>query len=176
MRCIVFLIPILLLFSCEKEENLIEQNLIEFLKGKVYQKDIPEGKRYVKFDLSVLQEDDTVNLKLGLNSRGKQYEGWVYYERHDDYINEKGCFTGYELQIGYNGVVSAVDFGLYQRWYTDTIIDNSTQFKLDGIYGQTWIVTKYSNGEISINHNGSENLDGGYSAMSLEDFNKLNCN
>ena len=39
-----FLIPILLLFSCEKEENLIEQNLIEFLKGKVYQKDIPEGK------------------------------------------------------------------------------------------------------------------------------------
>ena len=79
MRCIVFLIPILLLFSCEKEENLIEQNLIEFLKGKVYQKDIPEGKRYVKFDLSVLQEDDTVNLELGLNSRGKQYEGWVYY-------------------------------------------------------------------------------------------------
>ena len=53
---------------------------------------------------------------------------------------------------------------------------NSIQFKLDGIYGQTWIVTKYSNGEISINHNGSENLDGGYSAMSLEDFNKLNCN
>ena len=59
---------------------------------------------------------------------------------------------------------------------TDTIIDNSIQFKLDGIYGQTWIVTKYSNGEISINHNGSENLDGGYSAMSLEDFNMLNCN
>ena len=144
MRYIVFFIPILLLFSCEKEENLIEQNLIEFLKGKVYQKDIPEGKRYVKFDLSVLQEDDTVNLELGLNSRGKQYEGWVYYERHDDYINEKGCFTGYELQIGYNGVVSAVDFGLYQMWYTDTIIDNSTQFKLDGIYGQTWICLLYT--------------------------------
>ena len=176
MRYIALLIPILLLFSCEREENLVEQKLIEFLKGKVYQKDIPEGKRYVKFDLSVLQEDDTVNLELGLNSRGKQYEGWVYYERHDDYINEKGCFTGYELQIGYNGVVSAVDFGLYQRWYTDTIIDNSTKFKLDGIYGQTWIVTKNSNDEISINHNAKENIDGGYSAMSLEEFNILNCN
>ena len=176
MRYISLLIPILLLLSCEKEENLVEQDLIEFLKGKVYQKDIPEGKRYVKFDLSVLQQDDTVSLELGLNSRGKQYEGWVYYEKHDGYVNEKGCFTGYELQLGYNGVVSASTFGLYQRWYTDTIINNSTQFKLDGIYGQTWIVTKDSNGEISINHNGSENLDDEYSLMSLNEFNRLNCN
>ena len=33
-------------------ENL---NLIEFLKGKVYRKDIPNGVRYVHFDLSYVQ-------------------------------------------------------------------------------------------------------------------------
>ena len=36
-------------------ENL---NLIEFLKGKVYRKDIPNGVRYVHFDLSYLGETE----------------------------------------------------------------------------------------------------------------------
>ncbi|HIF84494.1 MAG TPA: hypothetical protein EYQ79_03350 [Flavobacteriaceae bacterium] len=70
-----------------EEEDVIEQNLLEFLKGKVYHKDTPEGKRYVEFDLSFLLEEDTA-----IDGRGKQYEGWIYYEKHNDDIEEKGCF------------------------------------------------------------------------------------
>ncbi len=103
-----------------EEEDVIEQNLLEFLKGKVYHKDTPEGKRYVEFDLSFLLEEDTA-----IDGRGKQYEGWIYYEKHNDDIEEKGCFL--------LSSVSSPSFGLYQMWYTDTIIDNTTQFKLDGI-------------------------------------------
>jgi hypothetical protein len=164
MKYILHFIPILFLFSCEEEEDIAEQNLIEFLKGKVYQQDIPdsyyitsEGKRYVKFDLSFLLEEDTAT-----GGRGKQYEGWTYYEKQDDDIEEKGCFL--------TTAISTEAFGLYQMWYTDTIIDNTTQFKLDGIYGQIFGVIKYDDGSISLS--GS---DGKFTEMNIEEFNKLDC-
>jgi hypothetical protein len=62
---------------------------------------------------------------------------------------------------------------MYLQWYTDTIINNPLQFKLDGIYGQTWIVTKNSDDTISIDH--SSGLEDGYTELTIEEFISLDC-
>ena len=61
----------LLIFTCSSGDSsgVSNLNLIEFLKGKVYQKETPNGVRYVHFDLSFLGED-TIS---------ERYEGWIYY-------------------------------------------------------------------------------------------------
>ena len=66
--------------------------------------------------------------------------------------------------------ISSSDYGLYLQWYTDTIINTPDQFKLDGIYSQTWIVTKDENDMISIDYNYSFDVDNGYTEISLEEF------
>ena len=154
----LLLLSALLTFTCSSGDSsdVSNLNLIEFLKGKVYQKETPNGVRYVHFDLSFLGED-TIS---------ERYEGWIYYEKHNDDPNQLGCFLDYGI--------SSSDYGLYLQWYTDTIINNPTQFKLEGIYGQSWIVTKDDADMIGINSNGS-NIDNGYTEMSLEDFMALDC-
>ena len=154
----LLLFSALLTFTCSSGDSsdVSNLNLIEFLKGKVYQKETPNGVRYVHFDLSFLGED-TIS---------ERYEGWTYYEKHNDDPNQLGCFLDYGI--------SSSDYGLYLQWYTDTIINNPTQFKLEGIYGQSWIVTKDDADMIGINSNGS-NIDNGYTEMSLEDFMALDC-
>lgn len=146
---------------------VFEQNLIVFLKGKVYYTNNPgdatydAGKGYVQFDLSYLGEE-----------RGGQYEGWRSFYKENDDIEEKGCFT--------TGGIGA-NVGLCLVWYTDTIINNSKQLKLDGIYGQTYLFTKKSNNKIQF-QGGDANVpiadwDEGfeYELMSKEEFNKLDC-
>jgi|TARA_B110000881_G_scaffold69893_1_gene60494 hypothetical protein len=154
----LLLFSALLTFTCSSGDSsdVSNLNLIEFLKGKVYQKETPNGVRYVHFDLSFLGED-TIS---------ERYEGWIYYEKYNDDPNQLGCFLDYGI--------SSSDYGLYLQWYTDTIINNPTQFKLEGIYGQSWIVTKDDADMIGINSNGS-NIDNGYTEMSLEDFMALDC-
>ena len=154
----LLLLSALLTFTCSSGDSsdVSNLNLIEFLKGKVYQKETPNGVRYVHFDLSFLGED-TIS---------ERYEGWTYYKKHNDDPNQLGCFLDYGI--------SSSDYGLYLQWYTDTIINNPTQFKLEGIYGQSWIVTKDDADMIGINSNGS-NIDNGYTEMSLEDFMALDC-
>jgi hypothetical protein len=153
---LLFFIP--LIFSCDDENgtDFIEINLLETLKSKVYHKDIPDGERYVYFDLSYLGEDFI----------GEQYEGWSYYEKHNNNPDEAGCLLDYNLYSS--------DYSLYLNWHTDTIIDSPIQFKLDGVYGQTWIVTKDDNDMISIESNGVE-FDDGYIEMNLEVFLSLGC-
>ena len=154
----LLLLSALLIFTCSSGDSsgVSNLNLIEFLKGKVYQKETPNGVRYVHFDLSFLGED-TIS---------ERYEGWTYYEKYNYDPNQLGCFLDYGI--------SSSDYGLYLQWYTDTIINNPTQFKLEGIYGQSWIVTKDDADMIGINSNGS-NIDNGYTEMSLEDFMALDC-
>ena len=154
----LLLLSALLIFTCSSGDSsdVSNLNLIEFLNGKVYQKETPNGVRYVHFDLSFLGED-TIS---------ERYEGWIYYEKYNDDPNQLGCFLDYGI--------SSSDYGLYLQWYTDTIINNPTQFKLEGIYGQSWIVTKDDADMIGINSNGS-NIDNGYTEMSLEDFMALDC-
>ena len=154
----LLLLSALLIFTCSSGDSsgVSNLNLIEFLKGKVYQKETPNGVRYVHFDLSFLGED-TIS---------ERYEGWIYYEKYNDDPNQLGCFLDYGI--------SSSDYGLYLQWYTDTIINNPTQFKLEGIYGQSWIVTKDDADIIGINSNGSD-IDNGYTEMSLEDFMALDC-
>ena len=154
----LLLLSALLTFTCSSGDSsdVSNLNLIEFLKGKVYQKETPNGVRYVHFDLSFLGED-TIS---------ERYEGWTYYEKYNYDPNQLGCFLDYGI--------SSSDYGLYLQWYTDTIINNPTQFKLEGIYGQSWIVTKDDADMIGINSNGS-NIDNGYTEMSLEDFMALDC-
>ena len=154
----LLLLSALLIFTCSSGDSsdVSNLNLIEFLNGKVYQKETPNGVRYVSFDLSFLGED-TIS---------ERYEGWIYYEKYNDDPNQLGCFLDYGI--------SSSDYGLYLQWYTDTIINNPTQFKLEGIYGQSWIVTKDDADMIGINSNGS-NIDNGYTEMSLEDFMALDC-
>ena len=155
----LILISAILIFACSSDDATFEDNnlnLIEFLKGKVYHKETPNGVRYVHFDLFFLGED-TIS---------ERYEGWTYYEKYNYDSNQLGCFLDYGI--------SSSDYGLYLQWYTDTIINNPTQFKLEGIYGQSWIVTKDDADMIGINSNGS-NIDNGYTEMSLEDFMALDC-
>ena len=154
----LLLLSALLTFTCSSGDSsdVSNLNLIEFLKGKVYQKETPNGVRYVHFDLSFLGED-TIS---------ERYEGWTYYEKHNYDPNQLGCFLDYSI--------SSSDYGLYLQWYTDTIINNPTQFKLEGIYGQSWIVTKDDADMIGIESNGWE-VDTGYTEMSLEDFIALDC-
>jgi hypothetical protein len=89
-------------------------------------------------------------------------------------IDEKGCYA--------TGEVSNSNLGLRLEWYLDTIINNPKQFKLDGIYGQTFIVTKKSNTKIEIQSGNAyqpiEDWDGGpeFKLMNLEEFNKLDLN
>ena len=89
-------------------------------------------------------------------------------------IDEKGCYA--------TGEVSNSNLGLRLEWYLDTIINNSKQFKLDGINGQTFIVTKKSNTKIEIQSGNAyqpiEDWDGGpeFKLMNLEEFNKLDLN
>ena len=149
----------LLIFACSSEDNTdnSEVDLLEFLKGKVYQKEIPGGVRYVYFDLSYLGEDTI----------GNQYEGWTYFEKYNDLDLGLGCSL--------TESISSSNYGLYLQWYTDTIINTPDQFKLDGIYSQTWTVTKDENDLITIDYNYSFDVDNGYTEMSLEEFMPLNC-
>ena len=155
----LLLLCALFIFACSSEDSNdeIEINLIELIKGKVYHKEIPNGVRYVHFDLSFLGEDLI----------SERYEGWTYYEKHNNDPNQLGCFLDYSI--------SSSDFGLYLQWYTDTIINNPEQFKLDGIYNQTWIVTKDNNDNISIETGGAPDIDDDYTEMSLEEFMELDC-
>ncbi len=155
----LLLLSTLLIFSCSNSDNNdnLEVNLLEFLKGKVYQKEISGGARYVYFDLSYLGEDTI----------GNQYEGWTCFEKYNDSNQDLECFL--------TESISSSDYGLYLQWYTDTIINTPNQFKLDGIYNQTWIVTKDENNMISIEYNYNFDVDNGYTEMSLEAFMALNC-
>ena len=155
----LLLLSALLIFACSDDDNTdnLEVNLLEFLKGKVYQKEIPGGARYVYFDLSYLGEDTI----------GNQYEGWTCFEKYNDSNQGLECLL--------TESISSSNYGLYLQWYTDTIINNPDQFKLDGIYNQTWTVTKDENNLISIDYNYSFDVDNGYSEMSLEEFLALNC-
>ena len=155
----LLLLSTLLIFSCSNSDNNdnLEVNLLEFLKGKVYQKEISGGARYVYFDLSYLGEDTI----------GNQYEGWTCFEKYNDSNQGLECLL--------TESISSSNYGLYLKWYTDTIINTPDQFKLDGIYNQTWTVTKDENNLISIDYNYNFDVDNGYSEMSLEEFLALNC-
>ena len=155
----LILLSALLIFTCSNDDNTdnSEVNLLEFLKGKVYQKEIPGGARYVYFDLSYLGEDTI----------GNQYEGWTCFEKYNDSNQGLECLL--------TESISSSNYGLYLQWYTDTIINTPDQFKLDGIYNQTWTVTKDENNLISIDYNYNFDVDNGYSEMGLEEFLALNC-
>ena len=155
----LLLLSVLLILACSNDDNTdnSDVNLLEFLKGKVYQKEIPGGASYVYFDLSYLGEDTI----------GNQYEGWTCFEKYNDSNQGLECLL--------TESISSSNYGLYLQWYTDTIINTPDQFKLDGIYNQTWTVTKDENNLISIDYNYSFDVDNGYSEMSLEEFLALNC-
>ena len=130
-------------------ENL---NLIEFLKGKVYRKDIPNGVRYVHFHLSyyadTIIEGETF----------EKYGGWGYYEKQNDNPNEPGCFQDYSnLASGEGGRL---------------IINNPLQFELRGDFDQIWIVTKNTDDTISID---GILVEGGYTEVTIEEFIGLDC-
>jgi hypothetical protein len=131
-------------------ENL---NLIEFLKGKVYRKDIPNGVRYVHFHLSyyadTIIEGETF----------EKYGGWGYYEKQNDNPNEPGCFQDYSnLASGEGGRL---------------IINNPLQFELRGDFDQIWIVTKNTDDTISID--GNPVFEDGYTEVTIEEFIELDC-
>ena len=134
-------------------ENL---NLLEFLKGKVYRKDIANGVRYVHFDLSY-----TTFTYDGQTF--ERYGGWGYYEKQNDNPNEPGCFQDYSnLASGEGGRL---------------IINNPLQFELRGDFDQIWIVTKNPDDTISIDHNinGNNYIDDGYTELTIEEFISLDC-
>ena len=132
-------------------ENL---NLIEFLKGKVYRKDIPNGVRYVHFDLSYTTftyDGQTV----------ERYEGWSFYEILNDNPDEQGCFlTG--LPVTYNNYSLVLN----------PAINSPTEFSFDAVFGQSFTVTKNSDDTISIFN---FNIDDGYTEVTIEEFISLDC-
>ena len=130
-------------------ENL---NLIEFLKGKVYRKDIPNGVKYVHFDLSYV-DGQTV----------ERYEGWSFYEILNDNPDEQGCFLQYPI-------ISASNYAPI----LNSAINSPTEFRFDGIFGQNWTVTKNPDDTISIDHN-YNGIDDGYTQVTIEEFIELDC-
>jgi hypothetical protein len=130
-------------------ENL---NLIEFLKGKVYRKDITNGVRYVHFDLSYAPftyDGQTF----------EKYVGWRYYEKQNDNPNEPGCFQDYSNPASGEG--------------GRLLIDNPLQFELRGDFDQIWIVTKNTDDTISID--GNPVFEDGYTEVTIEEFIELDC-
>ncbi|MEJ6791783.1 MAG: hypothetical protein QNK89_03345 [Lacinutrix sp.] len=133
-------------------------NLLEFLKGKVYRKDIPNGVRYVHFDLSYVGQ---------ITNEGnivEAYEGWSFYEVFNNNPDQQGCV----LQL------LPVTFSYYAL-NLDPNINSPTQFKFNGAFGQSWVVTKNPvDDTISINSssNGSED---GYTELTIEEFIELDC-
>tara|TARA_B110000459_G_scaffold126357_1_gene138645 strand:+ start:264 stop:1274 length:1011 start_codon:yes stop_codon:yes gene_type:complete len=138
-------------------ENL---NLIEFLKGKVYRKDIPNGVRYVHFDLSYVSET------VYEGETFERYEGWSFYEILNESSEEQGCFLQYPI-------ISASNYALV----LDPAINSPTEFKFDAAFGQSWIVTKNPDDSISIDHDGGSGLayDDGYIQVTIEEFIELDC-
>ena len=132
-------------------ENL---NLLEFLKGKVYRKDITNGVRYVHFDLSYAPytyDGQTV----------EQYEGWSFYEILNDNPDEQGCFLQYPI-------ISASSYALV----LNPAFNSPTEFKFDAVFGQSFTVTKNSDDTISIFN---FNIDDGYTEVTIEEFIELDC-
>ena len=164
MKKIILFISIVFCFSCEEE--VIEQNLLEFLIGKVYEAQSDsdywgidgsgDGKLYVQFFEDVNYFDnDTIAL------------GWNFYNIP---VNENNCsFSG------------AVDVASYGMW---TYINTPSELIIEGIYSQFWEITKTSKNKIEILYGwglGSSDLNYEGEALKLEkislgDFNKLNCN
>ncbi|MDB9954957.1 hypothetical protein OAD49_05310 [Flavobacteriaceae bacterium] len=138
-------------------ENL---NLIEFLKGKVYRKDITNGVRYVHFDLSFVGETVYDGQTV------ERYEGWSFYEILNDNPDEQGCFLQYPI-------ISASNYALN----LNPAVNSSTEFKFDAVFGQIWIVTKNPDDTISIDHNinGNNYIDDGYTEVTIEEFIGLDC-
>lgn len=138
-------------------ENL---NLLEFLKGKVYRKDIPDGVRYVHFDLSYIGET------IYEEEPFEQYDGWSFYEILNDSTDEQGCFLQYPI-------ISASNYALR----LNPTINSPTEFKFDAAFGQSWVVTKNPDDTISIDHDGGSGLanDDGYTEVTIEEFIELDC-
>ena len=160
MKKIILFISIVFCFSCEEEE-VIEQNLLEFLIGKVYETQSSgndfwnigepgDGKMYAQFF-----EDGVESLR------------WDLYHIPD---NDNNCSLAWVFDV--QG---------YGMW---TVINTPLELRIDGVYGQFWVFTKTSKNKIEILYgmgagSGSEQYRG--EALKLEkinlgDFNKLNCN
>ncbi len=165
MKKIIFFISIVFCFSCE-EEDVIEQNLLEFLIGKVYETQSDsdywgidgsgDGKLYVQFFEDVNYFDnDTIAL------------GWNFYNIP---VNESNC--------SFSGVINVQGYGMW------TYINTPSELKIEGVYGQFWEITKTSKNKIEILYGwgvGRSDLYYEGEALKLEkislgDFNKLNCN
>ena len=165
MKKIIIFISIVFCFSCE-EEDVIEQNLLEFLIGKVYiaQSDNDywgidgsgDGELYVQFFEDVNYFDnDTIAL------------GWNFYKIP---INEINC-----------SLLRTFDVDRYGMF---TNINTPSELIIEGIYSQFWEITKTSKNKIEILYGwglGGSDLNYQGEALKLEkislgDFNKLNCN
>ena len=165
MKKIILFISIVFCFSCE-EEDVIEQNLLEFLIGKVYEKQSDsdywgidgsgDGKLYVQFFEDVdYRNGDTITL------------GWNFYNIP---VNESNCSL--------SGVINVEGYGMWPSTNTPS------ELMIYGIYGQFWEITKTSKNKIEILYGwglGSSDLNYEGEALKLEkislgDFNKLNCN
>ena len=165
MKKIILFISIVFCFSCE-EEDVIEQNLLEFLIGKVYEAQSDsdywgidlsgDGKLYVQFFEDVnYRDNDTIAL------------GWNFYNIP---VNENNC--------SFDGAIDVEGYGMWPY------INTPSELKIEGIYGQFWEITKTSKNKIEILYGwglGSSDLYYKGEALKLEkislgDFNKLNCN
>ena len=166
MKKIILFISIVFCFSCEEE--VIEQNLLEFLIGKVYktQSDSDywgidgsgDGKLYVQFFEDVdYRNGDTITL------------GWNFYNIP---VNESNCSL--------SGVINVEGYGMWPSTNTPS------ELMIYGIYGQFWEITKTSKNKIEMRYGYDPMVEGSelyydgealkLEKISLGDFNKLNCN
>ena len=167
MKKIILFISIAFCFSCE-EEDVIEQNLLEFLIGKVYEKQSDsdywgidgsgDGKLYVQFFEDVdYRNGDTITL------------GWNFYNIP---VNESNCSL--------SGVINVEGYGMWPSTNTPS------ELMIYGIYGQFWEITKTSKNKIEMRYGYDPMVEGSelyydgealkLEKISLGDFNKLNCN
>lgn len=165
MRKLIILL-LFISFSCSGDGNLedqefTEQNLYEFLRGKVYNTSSTssndfwntgteiDGKMYVEF-----------------SKVADEWDGWKIFYKADDSTN---C----ELDWVFDDELYALK----------NTLNTPSKLRIDGVYGQFWVFTKTVDNKIGIRYgagagSGSEYFRGEelkLELMSLGEFNMLGC-
>ena len=145
------LIPLFFFFSCQKEDP-IEQNLFEFLRGKVY-----EGRSSSTGDFWNSGAEIDGNMYVHFPETTHEWLEWDIYYKAD---GDDECL--------YHWSYNQDMYGL------QNIINTPSELQVNGVYGQVWLFTKTSKNQLEVNYmNGTIPLK--LEIISNKDFQDLNC-
>ncbi len=144
-------IPLFFFFSCQKEDP-IEQNLFEFLRGKVY-----EGRSSSTGDFWNSGAEINGNMYVKFLENTNEWLEWEIYYKPD---GDDKCSWHWI----YN----------YELYALENTNNTPSELQVNGVYGQVWFFTKTSKNQLEVNYmNGTIPLK--LEIISNKDFQDLNC-